>query len=69
MNHVFPELPTWHQRQQELYELIQQYTLMSDLFMSTVLSNKEACQHVLRIILKDPGLIVREALQKAVQRA
>lgn len=62
MNHVFPELPTWHQRQQELYELIQQYTLMSDLFMSTVLADKEACQHVLRIILKDPGLIVREVV-------
>ena len=52
--------PTWDEQQKHRLKTVQEYTLMDDIFMSTVLSDPLACQHVLRIILQEPGLIVRE---------
>lgn len=54
-----PEL-TWAQQQKATHKKVQDYTMMDDIFMSTVLSDRAACQYVLRIILQEPGLIVRE---------
>lgn len=53
---------TWGYRQQQLHKSIQDYTLMDDLFMSTVLTDPLACQHVLRILLQEPDLIVQEVV-------
>jgi len=52
--------PTWSEGQRKKHREVQDYTLMDDIFMSTVLSDPSACQHVLRIILQEPKLIVRE---------
>ncbi len=52
--------PTWSAQQKEEYEKIREFTLMDDIFMSQVLSHPDACQHVLRIILQEPGLIVHD---------
>ena len=51
---------TWAEQKKKQHKSVQEYTLMDDIFMSTVLSDPLACQHVLRIILQEPALIVRE---------
>ncbi len=51
---------TWSKEQKKKHKEVQEYTLMDDIFMSAVLSDPSACQHVLRIILQEPKLIVRE---------
>ncbi len=53
--------PTWSKEQKKKHKEVQEYTLMDDIFMSTVLSDPSACQQVLRIILQEPKLIVRES--------
>lgn len=63
MNQKIPDdlvQPTWAEEQKKQHMSVQDYTLMDDIFMSTVLSDPLACQHVLRIILQEPQLIVRE---------
>ena len=54
--------PTWSAHQKENHKKIQEYTLMDDIFMSQVLSHPDACQHVLRIILQEPRLIVHDVI-------
>lgn len=44
---------------EEKLALARQLTLMSDIFMSVALKDKRACQHVLRIILNCPDLVVQ----------
>lgn len=39
---------------------VQQFHMTSDIFFGKVLEDREACQEVARILLKDPGMIVRE---------
>ncbi|MBQ7051005.1 MAG: PD-(D/E)XK nuclease family transposase [Firmicutes bacterium] len=51
---------TWAEQKKKQHKSVQEYTLMDDIFMSTVLSDPLACQHVLRIIWQEPALIVRE---------
>lgn len=53
---------TWSEGQKKRHKEVQEYTLMDDIFMSKVLSDPAACQHVLRIILQEPQLIVREVI-------
>ncbi len=55
-------LLTWAEQKKKQHKSVQEYTLMDDIFMSTVLSDPLACQHVLRIILQEPALIVREVI-------
>lgn len=53
---------TWAELQKQQHKLVQEYTLMDDIFMSAVLSDPLVCQHVLRIILQEPELIVRKVI-------
>ena len=46
-------------REQRLREA-RRMNLLSDAFMSVALDNIPACQHVLRILLEQPGLVVKE---------
>ncbi len=43
------------ERERRLRDL-EQLTLLSDVFMSVVLSDLKACEHVVRILAKDPGI-------------
>lgn len=43
------------ERERRLKDL-EQLTLLSDVFMSVVLSDRNACQHVIRILMDDPGI-------------
>ena len=43
------------ERERRLKDL-KQLTLLSDVFMSVVLSDRNACQHVIRILMDDPGI-------------
>lgn len=43
-----------------LVSKIQRFTLLSNVFLSVALDDLEACQHVLRIILQKPDLVLKE---------
>ena len=43
------------EREHRLKDL-EQLTLLSDVFMSVALSHRNACQHVIRILMDDPGI-------------
>ena len=43
------------ERERRLKDL-EQLTLLSDVFMSVVLSDLKACQHVVRILIGNPGI-------------
>ncbi len=43
------------ERERRLKDL-EQLTLLNDVFMSVVLSDRNACQHVIRILMDDPGI-------------
>ena len=43
------------ERERRLRDL-EQLTLLSDVFMSVALSDRNACQHVIRILMDDPGI-------------
>ncbi len=43
------------ERERRLKDL-EQLTLLSDVFMSVALSDRNACQHVIRILMDDPGI-------------
>lgn len=50
-----PEIARGHIAGRErLLKNLEQLTLLSDVFMSVVLSDIEACQHVVRILTADP---------------
>ncbi len=45
--------------QKERIRIVQGLNLFSDVFMSVVLNDTEACQHVLRVLLEDKDLVVK----------
>lgn len=47
-------------RREQLLEKARQFNLLSDVFMSVVLNDKAACQHVVRILTGISDLIVKE---------
>lgn len=69
-----PEIARGHIAGRErLLKNLEQLTLLSDVFMSVVLSDIEACQHVVRILTEDPGIRLRSVrtqyvISKAVAR-
>ncbi len=47
-------------RQEQLREKIQEFNLLSDIFMRVALKEKDACQYVIRLLLDKPDLVVKE---------